>query len=377
MEHAQIRIGVIGVGIIGKQHLDNYSRIEGAQVIAVCDINEREAREAAEKYGVPDVYTDYKELLARDDIDAVDVCLHNNFHAPLTIAALQAGKHVYCEKPIAGSYHDGKWMVDAARESGKMLHIQLGTLYKKETKAAKALIDAGQLGRLFHARSSGFRRRGRPFVDGFGTAHFTRKESAGGGALLDMGVYHIAQMLYLLGNPKLERVTGRLIQEMEMDPQRSAQSGFDVEELALGFVTFQGGVTLDIFEAWAVHLGGVEGSSIIGSRGGIRLPSYHSAEQTSELSYHTTVADMDMDSRIDLNRMDIRWHRMRENEDAYDSSQQHWVAALQGRVSLLPTAEIALSTMLISEGLYLSDAKGREMTADEIAASSKSLAIWI
>ncbi|MFC0331211.1 Gfo/Idh/MocA family protein [Paenibacillus sepulcri] len=377
MENAKIRIGVIGVGIIGKQHLDNYSRIEGAQVVAVCDINEREARETAEKYGVPDVYTDYKELLARDDIDAVDVCLHNNFHAPLTIAALQAGKHVYCEKPIAGSYHDGKWMVDAARESGKMLHIQLGMLYKKETKAAKALIDDGQLGKLFHARSSGFRRRGRPFVDGFGTAHFTRKESAGGGALLDMGVYHIAQMLYLLGNPPLARVTGKLIQEMDMDPQRSAQSGFDVEELALGFVTFQGGVTLDIFEAWAVHLGGVEGSSIIGSRGGIRLPAYHSAEQTSEFSYHTTVADMDLDSRIDLNRMDTRWHRMRENEDAYDSSQQHWIAALQGRVSLLPTAEIALSTMLISEGLYLSDALGREMTADEIAAGSKSLAIWI
>ncbi|MBW7460448.1 Gfo/Idh/MocA family oxidoreductase, partial [Paenibacillus sepulcri] len=233
LENAKIRIGVIGVGIIGKQHLDNYSRIEGAQVVAVCDINEREARETAEKYGVPDVYTDYKELLARDDIDAVDVCLHNNFHAPLTIAALQAGKHVYCEKPIAGSYHDGKWMVDAARESGKMLHIQLGMLYKKETKAAKALIDDGQLGKLFHARSSGFRRRGRPFVDGFGTAHFTRKESAGGGALLDMGVYHIAQMLYLLGNPPLARVTGKLIQEMDMDPQRSAQSGFDVEELAL------------------------------------------------------------------------------------------------------------------------------------------------
>lgn len=377
MEQAKIRIGVIGTGIIGKQHLDNYSGIEGAEVVAVCDINEREARLAAEKYRVPHVYTDYKELLARDDIDAVDVCLHNNFHAPLTIAALQAGKHVYCEKPIAGSYYDSKAMVDAARECGKKLHIQLSTLYKKETKAAKALIEAGQLGKIFHARSNGFRRRGRPFVDGFGTAYFTRKESAGGGALLDMGVYHIAQMLYLLGETGVERVTGKLIQEMEMDPARKAQSGFDVEELALGFVTLRGGVTLDIFEAWAVHLGGIEGSSIIGSKGGIRLPAYHSAEQTSDISFHTTIADIDLDSRIDLNRMDIRWHRMRDTEDAYDSSQQHWIAALQGRVELLPTADIALATMLISEGLYLSDAEGREVNADEIAASSKSLAIRI
>ncbi|MEK3914352.1 Gfo/Idh/MocA family protein [Paenibacillus sp. FSL H7-0331] len=375
MERKKIRIGVIGVGIIGKAHLDNYAGIEGAEVVAICDINEREALQVAEKYGIAHVYTDYKQLLARDDIDAVDVCLHNNFHAPLTIAALQAGKHVYCEKPIAGSYYDGQKMLEAARECGKMLHIQLGLLYKKETKAAKALIDAGQLGKLFHARSSGFRRRGRPYVDGFGTSNFTRKQSAGGGALLDMGVYHIAQMLYLLGVTSVQRVTGKLIQEMEMDPQRQADSGFDVEELALGFVTFEGGLTLDIFEAWAVHLGGVEGSSIIGSKGGIRLPSYHSAEQTADFSFHTTVADMDLDSRIDLNRMDIRWHRMRENEDAYDSSQQHWIAALQGRVELLPTADIALATMLISEGLYLSDTLGRETTAAEIIANSQSLAI--
>lgn len=160
-----------------------------------------------------------------------------------------------------------------------------------------------------------------------------------------------------------------------MDPKRREESGFDVEELALGFVTFNNGVTLDIFEAWAVHLGGVEGSCIVGSKGGIRLPSYHSGEQTGEFSFHTTVADLDLNSTVDLGRMDIRWHRMRETEDAYDSSQRHWIAALQGRVGLLPTANIALATMLISEGLYLSHALGREVTADEIAAGSRSLAV--
>lgn len=371
----RIRIGIIGVGIIGKAHLQEYAGIPGAEVVAVCDINEQEARLAAEKYGIPDVYTNYKEMLARDDLDAVDVCLHNNFHAPLTIAALQAGKHVYCEKPIAGSYYDGQTMLEAARESGKLLHIQLSTLYKKETKAAKALIDDGQLGRLFHARSNGFRRRGRPYVDGFGSVHFTKKATAGGGALLDMGVYHIAQMLYLLGATDVERMTGRLFQEMDMDRQRREDSGFDVEELALGFVTFKSGVTLDVFEAWAIHLGGVEGGSIVGSKGGIRLPSYHSGEQTGDFSFHTTVADLDLNSTVDLGRMDIRRHRMRANEDAYDSSQQHWIAALQGRVGLLPTADIALATQLISEGMYLSDALGREVTADEVAAASRSLAV--
>lgn len=119
-------------------------------------------------------------LLKRDDIEAVDVCLHNNFHAPMSIAAMEAGKHVYCEKPIAGSYRDGAAMLKAARATGKMLHIQLSTLYTQETKAAKILIDGGKLGKLYHARSTGFRRRGRPFVDGYGTTAFTQKATASG-----------------------------------------------------------------------------------------------------------------------------------------------------------------------------------------------------
>jgi predicted dehydrogenase len=128
----------------------------------------------------------------------VDVCVHNNLHAPLTIAALKAGKHVYCEKPIAGAYADGLAMRDTAREVGRMLNIQLATLFSKETRIAKRLIEDGQLGNIYHARSSGFRRRGRPFVDGYGSHNFVRKPISGGGAMYDMAVYHIAQLLYLM-----------------------------------------------------------------------------------------------------------------------------------------------------------------------------------
>lgn len=372
-----IRIGIIGVGQIGKQHIEKYSSIPGAELVAVCDVNLAEASRVAEHYGIPHACSDFRELLQRDDIDAVDVCLHNNFHAPVTIAALEAGKHVYCEKPIAGTYADGKAMVDAAEVSGKQLHIQLFTLYQKETKAAKTLIDGGMLGKLYHARSTGFRRRNRPYVDGYGTPYFTRKETAAGGALFDMGVYHIAQILYLLGNPEVETVTGKLYQETDMLQERREKSGFDVEELGTGFVRFAGGLTLDIIEAWAVHMGDFEGSSIAGSKGGVRLPSEQAGGGTRPFTFHNTVCDMDMDSTLDLGMMDLRWHRIRDNEDAYDSSQEHWIAALQGRVPLLPTADIALRTMLISEGIYLSDQLGREVTAEEVIASSHSTAVQV
>jgi len=371
----KIRIGIIGVGQIGKMHIEKYKNIPGAELVAVCDLNEAEAKRVAEHYDIPHAYSDFRELLKRDDLDAVDVCLHNNFHAPVTIAALQAGLHVYCEKPIAGTYSDGKAMVDAAKLCGKQLHVQLYTLYGKDTKAAKTLIDGGMLGKLYHARSAGFRRRNRPFVDGYGTPYFTRKETAAGGALLDMGVYHIAQVLYLLGNPQVERISGKVYQETDMLQERREQSGFDVEELATGFIRFSGGLTLDIVEAWAVHLGGFEGSSIAGSKGGVRLPNEQTGPGAQSFSFHNTVCDMDMDSTLDLDMMDLRRNRLYANEDAYSSSQHHWIAALQGRVPLLPTAEIALNTMLISEGIYMSEELGREVSSEEVILRARTSAV--
>jgi len=362
----KIRLGIIGVGQIGKHHLDNYSKISGAEMVAACDINEVELKTVAERFKIPNTYVNFRELLERDDIEAVDVCLHNNLHAPVTIAALQAGKHVYCEKPMAGAYIDAKAMFDTARCSNKKLSIQLSTIFSKETKAAKRLIDEGRLGHIYHARSTGFRRRGRPFVDGYGTANFVKKDVAGGGALYDMGVYHIAQMLYLLGLPNVERITGKIYQETGMDEGRRKSSGYGVEELGLGFVRFTGGLTLDIIESWAIHLNQFEGSFIAGSEGGIRLEPF---------SYHTTFGDMDMDATFNIDGADWRWHQLRENEDAYDSPQHHWIAVQQGRVPLIPTDQTALQTMLISEGIYLSDKLGREVTADDVERNSKSTAL--
>lgn len=370
----KIRIGIIGVGLIGKMHLDYYKDIEGAEIVAAADINESELSKVAEKYNIPSTYTNYRELLQRDDIDAVDVCLHNNFHAPVTIEAMQAGKHVYCEKPIAGSFVDGLSMVEAAKEYGKHLHIQLSFLYLKETLAAKTLIDAGKLGKIFHARSTGYRRRGRPYVDGYGTPFFTKKETAGGGALFDMGVYRISQILYLMGSKEIQTITGKTYQQMEIDQRRHEISGFDVEELGVGFVRFNDGTSLDVIESWAVHMNDFEGSSIVGSEGGIRLPSFTNGK-FNPMSYHTNMCDMEMDSTFNLDSMHYRWNNLRDNMDAYESSQHHWVAALQGRVDLLPTAEIALNTMLISEGIYISNQLGREITADEVRSMSKSLSI--
>jgi predicted dehydrogenase len=244
--------------------------------------------------------------------------------------------------------------------------MQCVSLFSKETKAASRLIDGGRLGRPYYAKSSHYRRRGRPFVDGYGTDSFVKREVAAGGALYDMGIYYIVQILHLLGNPDIRTISGATHQELDMYEDRRRSSGYDVEELAVGFVRLEGGVSLFLEEAWAIHLAGTDGPKIVGSKGGVSLAPF---------AFHTTLEDMELDAAVDLGAADTRWHRCLPDYDGYDSPQHHWIAALQGRVSLLDTAGLGLSMMTIAEGVYLSQKLGREVTPAEVEAASVSTAV--
>lgn len=360
------RIGIIGVGIIGEQHLISYAGDPRVEVVAACDINPVRLEEMCGKYGIPNSYANIGRFLDRDDLDAVDVCLHNHLHAPVSIEVMRRGRHAYCEKPMAGTYQDALDMYNASRTYGRMLHIQLAYLYQLETLVAKRFIDAGDLGRIYHARSTGFRRRGRPFVDGYATKEFVNSDWSGGGALFDMAVYHISQLLYLLGNPEPERITGKVYQEIEMDPARKEISGYNVEEFGCGFASFKGGLTMDIVESWAAHLNGFGGSAIMGSEAGIKF---------EPLSFHTTRHDVQSDTSFDLDAMKYRENTVfAARSKHYESSQMHWISALRGEVELLDTAGIALNTSLIQAGIFLSGKMGREVTAEEVKTLSKSAA---
>jgi len=368
MSAEKVNIGIIGVGQIGYAHLKNYSKMDDVNIVAAADTDPTRLKQIVDEFKIPHAYPNHRKLLERDDIQAVDVCLHNNFHMPVTLAVLESGKDVYCEKPMAGAYIDAERMLAAARDLGRRLSIQLGTIFAPATRAAKLLISNGHLGNVYHARSTGFRRLGRPYVDGYGAPSFVKKEVAAGGALYDMGVYHIAQLLHLLDNPDVLRISGKTYQETEVDAKRKATSGYDVEELGMGFVRFDKNMSMDIIESWAVHMDSFEGSSIFGSMGGIRLEPF---------TFLHRIDGMLVDSKIDLGAASYRWLNVEEIGNVYDSPQHHWIAALRGKVELLPTAEIALNTMLISEGIYLSEKLGREVTADEVKENSVSTAVTL
>lgn len=377
----EIRVGIIGCGMIAASHVEGYRRIPNVKVVACCDIDEGRRNAFAEKWGIPDTYQDYRQLIARDDLDSVDLCVHNNLHAPLAIAAMRAGHNVYCEKPIAGSYADGKKMCEVAKETGKMLHIQLGRIYSPQAHAARELIDRGILGNVYHMRSYGYRRRFRPFMDisenGF-AKEFNTQEWAGHGALYDMGVYHISLMLYLMNNPKVERVAGRLYQEVPLDPVNSKRVNFDVEEMGAGFVTFENRLTMDILETWAINAGkeSFPPNLVAGSRGGLSIkPLAEVTMGTSDnLVLYSDLEDYMADTKFDLFSGELKRIRKNPVNAYYTDTIIHWVHALRNECELLNTAELALNMVLIADGMSLSDKLGREVTAEEIREMSVSIA---
>jgi len=347
MSSEKIRVGVIGTGQIGTSHIRRYQDILDAEVVAIADIRKAQAEKVAQQYGIPDtnLYSDYHAMLQRDDIDAVDVCLHNQFHRPATVAALEAGKHVYCEKPMAATAADARAMMEASRRTGKQLRIQIGTVFSLEAQAAKRMIERGALGRVYYAKTSHYRRRGRPYVDGYGSPAFVQRDNSGGGALLDMGIYHMGRILWLLGNPPVETVTASAFQEVPMDEARRAESGYNVEEFITGFVRFQGNITLFFEEAWAANMDGGTGDQVLGSHGGLKL---------NPLTFYGEHGGLIGDTPVDTGAFKRQRQLMDPHHAAYDDPQLHWICTLLGRVPPIDTAAVALTVAEISDAMYRS-----------------------
>lgn len=349
----KLRVGVIGTGMIGKHHLNAYRDMAAdVEIVAVADIREDEVKAVAANYEVANAYTDYKQLLAREDIDAVDVCLHNALHCPATLDAFAAGKHVYCEKPLALSSKEAQKMNETAAKSGKKLGMQCNTIFSPEVQTTKYLIEEGHLGKLYYAKASNYRRRGRPFVDGYGTPPFVQKDKAGGGALMDMAVYHLGLMVFLLDTPEVLTVSGSTFQQLDMDAKRRKESNYDVEELGLALVRLSGGVTLSLEEAWAIH--GEAGSrhQLYGDKGGVRLNPF---------TFYTNLSGIDGDMTFDMNGWAYRKGQLRPETAGYASSQAHWVHALLGRVPMIDTGKIGWRVCQITEAIYKSAEKGKEV----------------
>lgn len=259
---AKWRVGIIGNGGICKgAHLEEYINDDRVEVVALCDIIEERAQFLRDNYFPDaDVYTDYKELLKDESIDSVDICTPNYLHSIIAVAAFEAGKHVFCEKPDAVSVEEAVRMNEAAKKAGKTLMIMRNNRFVAASKYAKKYIEKGEMGEIYCGRCGWQRRRGIPGKGGW----FTTKEQSGGGPLIDLGVHLIDLSIWLMGNPTPVAVSGNTYCKFaDNDSSDSVNSDFgdkmadgtfDVEDLAMGMIRFDNGAVLQIEFSWASNI---------------------------------------------------------------------------------------------------------------------------
>jgi len=240
-----IRLAIVGFGGMGRGVLRR--GLKGATVTAAVDISEERRREAEDEFGLKPFET-VEQMLDAEVADAAYVAAPNKFHAPLTIACLDAGLHVLCEKPIAKSAADGERMVAAARRAGRKFSVNLSYRATPPARALKDVVDAGELGDIYFARTGWLRNRGIP-----GRGWFGDRELAGGGPLVDLGVHRIDLALWLMGHPEVVSVTGATYDALGKELWAEKGLTYTVEDLATGYLRLAGGATMSVETAWALN----------------------------------------------------------------------------------------------------------------------------
>jgi len=251
-----VRAGVIGCGSIGKIHIKNLKAV-GAEVVAACDIDESELKYVKNAFGVEHLYKDYRDLIARSDIDAVVVATPNYLHYQMTVDALREGKHVLCEKPPALTARQVKEMFDASRKHGRALLIGLTNRFRGDSRALRRYVEEVGIGEPYYARASLLRRSGIP---GYGS-WFTRKSEAGSGPLYDIGVHALDITMWLMDNFRVKEVYAATYAKFGPRGKGLGTWGkpvpggpFDVEDLAAAMIRMENGATVFLEVSWAAHV---------------------------------------------------------------------------------------------------------------------------
>lgn len=249
-----LRVGVIGVGWAGQQHLAGFARLPGVELHAIAGMEAERVAELATKYGIRNRFERWEDMLDAGGLDAVSVAVPTYLHAPIAIAALERGLHVLTEKPVAANLRDAQAMVAAARAAGRMLQVVFNYRERGDISELRRIMTAGELGTPYAAKAGWLRRKGIP---GDGT-WFTNRERAGGGPLIDLGVHVLDYALELLGEPEVLTVSATAYAELGSRGRGGSSAdaigaAFEVEDLAMAFMRLAGGGTLTLETSWAAY----------------------------------------------------------------------------------------------------------------------------
>ncbi|MDQ0060039.1 Gfo/Idh/MocA family protein [Paenibacillus harenae] len=347
-----VKIGVIGTGSISSCHLQSYQNNSNAELYAVCDLNEERAQKAADKYGASKVYTDYRELLADPAIEAVSICTWNNTHAEISIAALEAGKHVLVEKPLCRTVEDALRIQEAVAASGRLLQVGFVRRYDANAQLLRSMVDKGEFGELYYAKATTIRRLGNP------GGWFADKERSGGGPLIDIGVHVIDLCWYMMGRPKAVSVSANTYRKLgnrsnvknlsfykaaDYDPSQNT-----VEDLANALIRFENGASLLVDVSFTLHAKDNEGAvKLYGDKGGFEIDP----EMVIVTEKEDTI----------LNIYPQTDHKGFDFEGAFQNEINHFIDCVQQGNTPISPVEDGVEIMKILCGIYESAAKGAEV----------------
>lgn len=357
---ADVKVALVGCGgIANGKHMPALAKLKNVKMVAFCDIVEERATKAAAEYGdvgKSQVYTDYRKLLEDKSIDVVHVCTPNASHADISIAAMEAGKHVMSEKPMAKTAADARRMVEAAKRTGKKLTVGYQSRYRSDSQHLKQLIQKGGLGEIYYARAHAIRRRAVPT---WGV--FLNEEQQGGGPLIDIGTHALDLTLWLMDNYKPVSVTGSVYRKLA-DKKNAANAWgpwdpkkFTVEDSAFGFIKMENGATILLESSWALNtldvdeakctLCGTEGGADM--KGGLRL----NGEQFSRL----------WETKVELGAGGAAFYEG-ASEKPEDFEARQWIEAVvrDKQPTVLPEQACVVSEIL--EAIYTSSKSGKTVT---------------
>ncbi len=271
----KLKIAIVGAGNIAQSaHLPAYAKRDDVSIVGIADLNLDRARDAAKKFGIPSAYASFEEMLTAEKFDAVDICVWNRSHAPVAIAAAQAGKHILCEKPMALNLEHALSMQDAVNKAGVTFMMAVPNRYKSEYRLARKMVDEGRLGEIYYAKTAMIRRRGTPL------GWFTDTSKAGGGPVIDIGVHCIDRTWFLMGCPKPVRVSAatssRIGDYKTQGVSRwvaldSDVTAFDTEDSAAGVIHFENGACMLFEVSWALNCRPQDYTQVCGTLAGLEM----------------------------------------------------------------------------------------------------------
>ena len=352
---AKLKMAVIGTGGISNEHIRGYINNPDTELYAFCDINPEQLKMMAEKYGVPAerTFTDKDEMLkALPEIDAVSVCTWNSAHAECTIAALNAGKHVICEKPMAMNTAQAQAMREAAERNNKLLMIGFVRRHGNDCDVIRENVDAGTFGDLYYAKATYLRRNGNP------GGWFGDKSRSGGGPLIDLGVHVIDLVRFIFGNPKPVSVYGVTFQKLFNRPNVIGGKGYqscstgvqdicDVEDLASAIIRFDNGAVLNVEAAFSLNIKHDEGNiELFGTKAGAKLSP--NVEIFTELNNRMVNITFDQPTALNFDGL-------------FQKEIDNYVDAILGRAECLAPAADGVEMMKILDAVYESAKTGHEV----------------